>query len=772
MSAAAATEMIAFDQLAAVPAGTAAHPVKQWGGRFAVATDPLVERFTASVAVDGRLLLHDIMGSIAHARMLGRQGIVSPEEAAAIEAGLIAVREAAEAGTLAMDGGLEDVHTVVEVALRAEIGELAGKLHTARSRNDQVALDLRLFTREACAQAVGAIAALQEAFLEQARSCFGLIMPGYTHLQRAQPILVSHHLLAYVEMLQRDVQRFAGCFGRADVLPLGSGALAGVPYPVDRQWLADELGMGGVAQNSIDAVADRDFAIEFCAAAATCMMHLSRFAEETILWCSAEFGFWELDDSFATGSSIMPQKKNPDVAELIRGKTGRVYGSLTALLTLMKGLPLAYNRDMQEDKPPLFEAVDTLLGCLEACAGMVGALRPNAEAMAAAAGNLLCATDVADYLVGPRAAVPRGARRHRAARPALSGHRHRAAGAGSGDLPPRLRAVRRDGLRPDQPPGIGGRPRRTRRHRAQGGAGPARPRRRAGGPEPHPGRRSARHGRRPGVLRGPDPAGLKIAHICAGRGEAGRLRAEAAGAAPRTRGVRRMAGSVPVARADAAWAVQESGDAALGDQRRTDCLVRLATAVGDCPRGLLVHTTLAVTPERVSLGVLAQETWTRPVVPPEQRVHRRKRPLTEKESQRWCTAWRRSMPPGGPARPPPSSAWATAKLPGALQRRGLAHPLRHHAGAHAAPPARHRPAGGERMAGPLLSYPPHHHPAAPRPDRGRGRPLDRHPRRLPGAHGRWPTRRDRPLARLPVPRPAHRHVPGLPPPTTEDVGND
>jgi argininosuccinate lyase len=280
------------------------------------------------------------------------------------------------------------------------VGDVAGKLHTARSRNDQVALDLRLFTRESCVQAIEGLTELQSAFLEQARACFGLIMPGYTHLQRAQPILVSHHLLAYVEMLQRDVQRFTGCFSRADVLPLGSGALAGVPYPVDRNWLAAELGMVSVAQNSIDAVADRDFAIEFCAAASTAMMHLSRFAEETVLWCSAEFGFWELDDSFATGSSIMPQKKNPDVAELIRGKTGRVYGDLLALLTLMKGLPLAYNRDMQEDKPPLFEAVDTLLACLEAAAGMVRALRPNAQAMAAAAGNLLCATDVADYLVG------------------------------------------------------------------------------------------------------------------------------------------------------------------------------------------------------------------------------------------------------------------------------------------------------------------------------------------------------------------------------------
>ncbi len=376
------------------------HGNKQWGGRFAAPTDPLVERFSGSVAIDGRLIVHDIAGSIAHARMLGRQRILTMQEASSLEHGLRAVQAEYQSGAPLLDTELEDVHTVVEVALRKHVGELAGKLHTARSRNDQVALDLRLYTKEACVDAIEGIAELQSAFVEQGRTCFSLVMPGYTHLQRAQPVLVSHHLLAYVEMLQRDVQRFAGCCSRADVLPLGSGALAGVPYPVDRAWLAGELRMAGVAQNSIDAVADRDFAIEFCGAAAMTMMHLSRFAEETVLWCSAEFGFWDLDDSFATGSSIMPQKKNPDVAELIRGKTGRVYGDLHALLTLMKGLPLAYNRDMQEDKPPLFDAVDTLSACLEACASLVRALRPNAETMAAAAGNLVCATDVADYLVG------------------------------------------------------------------------------------------------------------------------------------------------------------------------------------------------------------------------------------------------------------------------------------------------------------------------------------------------------------------------------------
>ncbi len=390
------SEVIEREQAAPhVPHGGA----KQWGGRFSAPTDPRVERFTGSVAVDGRLIAHDIRGSLAHARMLGRQGIITAEEAAELEAGLRAVRAEVDAGTLILDPAFEDVHTVVEVALRRKVGEVAGKLHTARSRNDQVALDLRLFTREACIDAIDAIADLQAAFVEQAKNCYGLIMPGYTHLQRAQPILVSHHLLAYVEMLQRDVQRLIGCYSRSDVLPLGSGALAGVPYPVDRGWLAAELGMAGVTENSIDAVADRDFAIECCAAAATTMMQLSRFAEEVVLWCSAEFGFWELADGFATGSSIMPQKKNPDVAELIRGKTGRVYGDLHALLTLMKGLPMAYNRDMQEDKTPLFDARDTLLACLEAGAGLVRALHPHVDTMAAAAGNLLCATDVADYLV-------------------------------------------------------------------------------------------------------------------------------------------------------------------------------------------------------------------------------------------------------------------------------------------------------------------------------------------------------------------------------------
>ena len=398
MSTAAAPKIAAFED-ATLPPHVATHAT-QWGGRFAAAIDPLVERFTFSVAVDGRLILHDIAGSIAHARMLGRQGILRADEAAAIEAGLRAVRAAYESGELVPDPALEDVHTVVETALRERVGDLAGKLHTARSRNDQVALDLRLFTRQACVDAIGAIAELQSAFVAQARDCFGLIMPGYTHMQRAQPILVSHHLLAYVEMLQRDVQRLAGCFGRADVLPLGSGALAGVPYPVDRNWLAAELGFAAVSQNSLDAVADRDFAIEFAAAAATCMMHLSRFAEETVLWCSAEFGFWELSDSFATGSSIMPQKKNPDVAELVRGKAGRVFGDLTALLTLMKGLPLAYNKDMQEDKECVFDALDTAQICLSVMNTLLQNTEFKTEKMAASlSGDFSTATDLADYLV-------------------------------------------------------------------------------------------------------------------------------------------------------------------------------------------------------------------------------------------------------------------------------------------------------------------------------------------------------------------------------------
>ncbi len=371
---------------------------KQWGGRFEGGVADVVERFTASVAVDGRLLRQDVAGSIAHARMLGATGIVTTAEAAALEDGLRAALRAFESGAREFDPRLEDVHTNVEAALRDLLGDVAGKLHTARSRNDQVALDVRLYAREAIAGALSGLAGLRAALLRQAEATVDLVMPGYTHLQRAQPVSVAHHLLAYGEMFGRDAERFGQCWSRTDVLPLGSGALAGVPYPIDRAMVARELGFGAVSRNSMDAVGDRDFLVDYCSAAALLMMHLSRFCEEIILWTSAEFAFWELDDAFATGSSIMPQKKNPDVAELVRGKTGRVYGNLTALLTLLKGLPLTYNRDLQEDKEAFFDSVDTALACLEVFTGMLGALRPRPEAMRAAAGNLLCATDVADYL--------------------------------------------------------------------------------------------------------------------------------------------------------------------------------------------------------------------------------------------------------------------------------------------------------------------------------------------------------------------------------------
>ncbi|MER3406520.1 MAG: argininosuccinate lyase, partial [Chloroflexota bacterium] len=331
--------------------------MKLWGGRFEKPTDKLVEAYTASIPFDWRLYSYDIAGSIAHCRMLGRRGIISPDEAEQIIQALQEIRREldmlAAAGAPAPDPVLEDVHTMIEARLREKVGDLAGKLHTARSRNDQVALDERLYLREAIAGVAEQALKLQGVLLDLAAQHVDTIMPGYTHLQRAQPVTLGHHLLAYFEMLDRDLARLRDCFGRVNVLPLGAGALAGVPFPIDRQMVARELGFERVAANSIDAVADRDHLLEFHAAAAIIMVHLSRLAEEMVLWSTAEFGFLELDDAFATGSSIMPQKKNPDPAELARGKTGRVYGHLMALLTTMKGLPLAYNRDMQEDKEGL-----------------------------------------------------------------------------------------------------------------------------------------------------------------------------------------------------------------------------------------------------------------------------------------------------------------------------------------------------------------------------------------------------------------------------------
>jgi argininosuccinate lyase len=369
-------------------------------GRFSKPADKLVARYTASLTFDRRLYKQDIAGSIAHARMLAKQGIISGEEARTVIGGLESIREEIESGKFEFQTGLEDIHMAIESRLIEKVGEVGRKLHTARSRNDQVALDTRLFVTEAIAGTIKALRNFQRALLDLAEANKDVIIPGYTHLQVAQPVLLAHHLLAYFEMCERDIARFSDCFQRVDVLPLGSGALAGVAYDIDSDFLAQELGFSRVSRNSLDAVADRDFVLEYQADAAIGMMHLSRLAEELVLWSSAEFGFIELDDAYTTGSSIMPQKKNPDGAELARGKTGRVYGHLMALLTTMKGLPLAYNSDMQEDKEGLFDTVDTLLTTLAVFAGMVRTLKVNAEnTRQAAERGYILATDLADYLV-------------------------------------------------------------------------------------------------------------------------------------------------------------------------------------------------------------------------------------------------------------------------------------------------------------------------------------------------------------------------------------
>jgi len=361
--------------------------------------------YTASIGFDRRLYRHDIAGSIAHARMLAKQGIIPAADAEAIVRGLEEVRQEIERGEFPFRQELEDIHLNIEARLREKVGEAAGRLHTARSRNDQIATDMRLFVMEACDEAAAGLRGLQSSLLALAEANRDVVVPGYTHLQRAQPLLLAHHLLAYFEMLDRDAQRFADCRRRADELPLGAGALAGVPYPIDRDFVARELGFSRIAANSVDAVADRDFVVEFQAASAVTMMHLSRLAEEIVIWASGEFGFIQLPREFSTGSSIMPQKRNPDVAELARGKTGRVYGNLTAILTALKGLPLAYCADLQEDKEGLFDTVDTLLATLRVLSAMLPALRIDAErAEAAAGGSYTLATDVADYLV--RKGVP------------------------------------------------------------------------------------------------------------------------------------------------------------------------------------------------------------------------------------------------------------------------------------------------------------------------------------------------------------------------------
>ncbi|MBP8128156.1 MAG: argininosuccinate lyase [Candidatus Hydrogenedentes bacterium] len=372
---------------------------KLWGGRFQGETDRLVETLGASVAFDARLAPWDIRASIAHARMLGDTGIIPGKDARRIIQGLKRIAADVAKGAFTWDPALEDVHTNIEAALVARIGEAGKRLHTARSRNDQIATDVRLWLRDQVDTIIGLTDALRDAVLDCAERHCEAILPGYTHLQPAQPVLFGHHMHAYAEMFGRDRDRFAEARKRTNVLPLGSAALAGAAYPIDRAQVARELGFDAVSANSMDAVSDRDHLIEFCAAAAVCMMHLSRLSEELILWSTPRFGFIEIGDAFTTGSSIMPQKKNPDVAELVRGKSGRVYGDLMALLTLMKGLPLTYNRDLQEDKEPVFDASDTLQLCLAVVARMFPAITVNTAAMRQAAQEgFMEATDLADYL--------------------------------------------------------------------------------------------------------------------------------------------------------------------------------------------------------------------------------------------------------------------------------------------------------------------------------------------------------------------------------------
>lgn len=373
---------------------------KPWDGRFSEKTDRHVESFTSSVAFDRRLYAYDIKGSIAHCRMLSRQSIISEDEASQIVEGLGRIARDIERGHCQLDDSLEDIHMNIEGRLTEAVGKVAHKLHTARSRNDQVVLDVRMYLRDEVKDILTRLTALRQAMVAFADKHIDVMMPGYTHLQRAQPVLLSHHIMAYYEMLTRDRERFEGVLKRTDVMPLGSAALAGTTYPIDPAYTAELLGFQKVAANSMDAVASRDFILEFLSAASICMVHLSRLSEELILWSSTEFGFVEIPDAFATGSSIMPQKKNPDVPELVRGKAGRVVGSLVALLTVMKGLPLAYNRDMQEDKEALFDAVDTLKGCLGVYHRLIPRLKVNRPTISrAVTRGYLNATEVADYLV-------------------------------------------------------------------------------------------------------------------------------------------------------------------------------------------------------------------------------------------------------------------------------------------------------------------------------------------------------------------------------------
>lgn len=374
--------------------------MKLWGGRFQKNTDQLVEDFHSSISFDSRLYRQDILGSIAHARMLGEEGIIPAGEAGQIMAGLEMILKEAEAGSIEFSQEAEDIHMNIETLLIKKIGPVGKKLHTGRSRNDQVALDTRMYLKEEIQKTQSLLHQLIKTLVELAENNSAAVMPGFTHLQVAQPVTLGHHLLAYVEMFKRDYSRLEDCFKRTDVLPLGSGALAGTTYPLNRRKVARELGFAEISANSMDSVSDRDYIIEFLSAASLIMVHLSRFCEEIILWANQEFAFVVLDDAYSTGSSIMPQKKNPDVAELIRGKAGRVFGDLLSLLTVMKGLPLAYNKDMQEDKEALFDGIDTVQKCLLVFTPMVASMTFRKEKMQISAQKGFSnATDLADYLV-------------------------------------------------------------------------------------------------------------------------------------------------------------------------------------------------------------------------------------------------------------------------------------------------------------------------------------------------------------------------------------
>ena len=374
--------------------------MKMWQGRFKKEEDERVNDFNSSISFDSRMYKQDITGSIAHARMLGKTGIIEESESEKIVEGLKGILRDIESGNLEFDSKAEDIHMFVEQVLTQRIGDAGKRLHTSRSRNDQVALDLRMYLLENIKNVKSKLIYLMNTVIEKAKQNTDTVMSGYTHLQRAQPITLAHELLAYAQMFKRDIMRLDDCYERTDVMPLGSCALAGTTYPIDREFVKEQLGFAEINQNSIDGVSDRDFVLEFAFDLSLIMMHLSRFSEEIILWCSSEFGYMELDDAFATGSSIMPQKKNPDIAELVRGKTGRVYGSLTTLLTVMKGIPLAYNKDMQEDKEAIFDTLDNTILCLEIFAEMLSTASFNKDKMRASAGfGFINATDCADYLV-------------------------------------------------------------------------------------------------------------------------------------------------------------------------------------------------------------------------------------------------------------------------------------------------------------------------------------------------------------------------------------